>query len=62
MLAPDANDVDTAAVRLTPDRYEHHVSAAAATKMGGIHRMTPTDRPIVVRFADSQGNKRQRGY
>ncbi len=40
--------------------FEHHVSALAATKMGGVHRMNQNDRPIVVRFADSQGGKRQR--
>jgi len=40
--------------------FEHHVSALAATKMSGQHRMNQFDRPIVVRFADTQGNKRQR--
>jgi len=40
--------------------FEHHVSALAATKMGGVHRMSPNERPIVVRFADTQGGKRQR--
>ena len=40
--------------------FEHHVSALAATKLGGVHRMNQVDRPIVVRFADSQGGKRQR--
>lgn len=40
--------------------FEHHVSALAATKMGGVHRMNANDRPIVVRFADTQGQKRPR--
>ena len=39
--------------------FEHHVSALAATKLSGVHRMKPEDKAIVVRFADSQG-KRQR--
>lgn len=39
--------------------FEHHVSALAATKLGGVHKMNAVDRPIVVRFADSQA-KRQR--
>ena len=40
--------------------YEHHVSALAATKMNGVLRVNAVDRPIVVRFADAQHNKRQR--
>ena len=38
--------------------FEHHVSAVAATKMGGVHVMKPGERPIVVRFAD---NSKKRG-
>ena len=40
--------------------FEHHVSALAATKLSGVHKLNPVDRPIVVRFADSQNGKRQR--
>lgn len=40
--------------------YEHHICALAATKLSGVHRMNPNDKAIVVRFADKQGDKRQR--
>ena len=40
--------------------FEHHVSALAATKLSGMHRMTANDRPIVVRFADAQGENKKR--
>ena len=43
--------------------FDSHASALAATKeLGGVHKINPNDKPIVVRFADSQGSKRQRSY
>ena len=35
--------------------FESSVSAQAATKIGGVHKMDPNDKPIVVRFADQPG-------
>ena len=68
LLAPYGNIVDIHVMkpsgysnqRCAFVTYEHHVSALAATKLSGVHRLSPVDRPIVVRFADSQGSKRQR--
>jgi hypothetical protein len=40
--------------------FDNHASALAATKLGGVYKITPTDKPIVVRFADQQANKRPR--
>ena len=41
--------------------FETHANAMAATALNNAFQMRQTERPIVVRFADSQG-KRQRTY
>ena len=68
LMGPYGNIVDahlmapsqTSSQRCAFVTFEHHVSALAATKLGGTHQMIPGERPIVVRFADQQGNKRAR--